>query len=407
MSSITLVEPEWLRSLSERQPVVAELLSRTPDEQRRLGYFHTIREICQQPSTWLRTSSLLRAKAAGLQSALAGMESLTLTGSGSSEYAADCVRLALQNELGIVTGAIGGGMFLTHGKKALPPGRPGLMVSLARSGDSPESAAALALVLKGDADISHLILTCNQAGRLARDYSNDSRVSVITLARETNDQGLVMTSSFTNLVLAARFLGMVGDPDRYEELCDGLSRIASAFLKAHLGSLAAVGRDSFRRAVFLGSGSRFGAAREAALKMLEMTAGRVATLPESYLGLRHGPMSYIDKDTLIVCFLSSSPTLRAYEGDLIRELDQKQLGLRKVVVGESVPPELIRDHDVALECAGLSQLGDENVTVIDVIAGQLLAFFRCMAEGLKPDAPSEDGVISRVVQTFTLHPAEN
>ena len=66
--------------------------------------------------------------------------------------------------------------------------------------------------------------------------------------------------------------------------------------------------------------------------MLEMTAGRVATLPESYLGLRHGPMSYIDKDTLIVCFLSSSPTLRAYEGDLIRELDQKQLGLRKIVV---------------------------------------------------------------------------
>ena len=91
----------------------------------------------------------------------------------------------------------------------------------------------------------------------------------------------------------------------------------------------------------------------------------------------------------------------------MRELDQKQLGLCKVVIGESVPAELLRGEDVVLECAGLSQAGDENVTVIDVVAGQLLALFRCMAEGLKPDAPSEDGVISRVVRTFQLHPTGN
>jgi len=75
----------------------------------------------------------------------------------------------------------------------------------------------------------------------------------------------------------------------------------------------------------------------------------------------------------------------------------------KVIVGEGVPPDLVREGDVVIDCQGLSNLGDDNSPVIDVIAGQLLAFFRCLEEGLRPDSPSEDGVISRVVQTFALH----
>src|ERR1700741_904075 len=194
MSPTSLVEPEWLRTLSERQPKAAELLSRSTEEQRRLGYFHTLREICQQPATWLRTSALMQASGASVRSALAGIASLTLTGSGSSEYAGDCVRLPLQSELGVVVQAIGGGALLAHGGKAMPPRRPGLMVSIARSGDSPESAGALALMLKSEPEIRHLVLTCNEAGSLARTYWDDPRVVVVTLPEETNDQGLVMTS---------------------------------------------------------------------------------------------------------------------------------------------------------------------------------------------------------------------
>jgi tagatose-6-phosphate ketose/aldose isomerase len=137
--------------------------------------------------------------------------------------------------------------------------------------------------------------------------------------------------------------------------------------------------------------------------MLEMTAGRVTTMSETYLGVRHGPMTYVHDDTLVLCFLSSDPTLRAYEADLLRELDQKQLGLRKVIVGEDVPGRLVHENDVVLECEGLAQIGDENFPVIDVLAAQLLAFFRCLEMGLRPDSPSEDGVINRVVQTFHLY----
>jgi tagatose-6-phosphate ketose/aldose isomerase len=402
MSFEPLVEPEWLRTLCERQPGVVEL-TRSPEEQRRLGYFHTLREICQQPSTWLRTCKVMRSRAADLQSIVAGISSLTLTGSGSSEYAGDCVRAALQNELGVVTQAIGGGVLLAHRGRALPPGRPGLMVSLARSGDSPESVGVVDLMLRSQPEIRHLVLTCNRVGSLARNYQGNSRAAVITLGDETNDQGLVMTSSFTNLVLAARFLGLMGQPERYQTICEQLSRTASELIQQYFEVLAEAAKAPFRRVLFLGSGSRFAGAREAALKMLEMTAGRVGTMCETYLGLRHGPMSYVHEDTLVMCFLSSDPTLRAYEADLLRELDQKELGLMKVMIGEAIPAELVRHSDVVVECKGLNRLGDENCPVIDVVAGQLLAFFRCLGEKLRPDSPSEDGVISRVVQSFALH----
>jgi len=278
-----------------------------------------------------------------------------------------------------------------------------MMVSLARSGDSPESVGALSVALALEPEIRHLVLTCNEAGSLAKTYQDHSRVHVITTAEGTNDQSLVMTSSFTNLVLAARFLGLTEQPEAYRTICERLSKIASDLLNTQFDNLARLASVRFLRAVFLGTGSRFGAAREAALKMLEMTAGRVTTLCETYLGLRHGPMSYVDKDTLVVCFLSSDPTIRAYETDLLRELDQKELGLLKLIIGEDVPKGVLRPNDVVIECRGLREVGDQNAPVIDVVVGQLLGFFRCLNEGLRPDSPSEDGIINRVVQSFTLH----
>jgi tagatose-6-phosphate ketose/aldose isomerase len=403
MSTVSLPESEWLRALAQRQPKVAELLGQSPEEQQRLGYFCTLREILQQPSTWMQTCELMQRWSSALRASTKGIQSLVLTGSGSSEYAGDCVRLPLQNELGVVTQALGSGAILAHGSKSLPPGRPGLMISLARSGDSPESVGALTSILKTEPEIHHLVLTCNSAGRLATAFSGDVRVTVIALDRATNDQSLVMTSSFTNLVTAARFLGLLNRTYRYKEISEKASRIAEQTIEQYFETIAEVAKTPFKRAVFLGSGPSFGAAREAGLKMLEMTAGGVTTLCETYLGLRHGPMSYIHDDSLIVAFLSSDPIKRAYESDLLRELNHKRLGLLKVIVGEDIPSSLVRSRDVTLESAGLTQLGDESAPIIHVVVGQLLAFFRCLCEGLRPDSPSENGVISRVVQSFPLH----
>src|SRR5215470_19743829 len=288
MLGTLLRDARWLQALSENQPKAAELLSRSPEEQKQRGYFHTLHEICQQPFTWLNTAKQMVAAAAELRALTTGAGTVVLTGSGSSEFAGDCVRPLLRQQLGIAVEVIGGGTLLTYGEAVLPPSRPALVISLARSGDSPESVGAVSQLLKRQ--VRHLVLTCNQQGRLAEAFRDHSNVRVITLDDSTNDRSLVMTSSFTNLLLAASAVGFVNESERYQATCDKLSQVGQHFLRTHVGTLAAVAGLGFRRAVFLGSGAQLGAARECGLKMLEMTAGAVATLSDSYLGFRHGPM---------------------------------------------------------------------------------------------------------------------
>jgi tagatose-6-phosphate ketose/aldose isomerase len=401
--STPMSQADWLLALTKSQSKAAELLGRPEEEQKRLGYFHTLREICQQPWTWLRTCQVMLAGRERFEKSLAGARSLTLTGSGSSQYAAECVQSAMRNGAGLRIESVGGGDLLTYGGKALPPDRPGLLISLARSGDSPESRGAMELLLDTEPEIRHIVLTCNEQGSLTKAWRDHAKVLVTTLPRETNDQSLVMTSSFTNLLLAARFMGMLAKPEEYERLCSGMSNIAKEVIANNFDALAGIAKLNFERVVFLGTGSRFAASREAALKMLEMTAGRVTTLCETYLGFRHGPMSYVQDKTLLVCFLSSDSILRAYELDLLQELDRKNLGLSKLVVGENIPPRILRKQDIAVECPGLAAFGDEEAATIDVVVAQLLGFFRCLQEGLRPDSPSEDGIIQRVVESFPLH----
>jgi tagatose-6-phosphate ketose/aldose isomerase len=183
-----------------------------------------------------------------------------------------------------------------------------------------------------------------------------------------------------------------------------LARAAAGILGGRGDALAEAGQHECRSAVFLGSGCRLGSAREAALKMLEMNAGEVWSMAESYLGLRHGPMSALRKETLVVAFLSSDPLVRAYEADLLRELTAKNLGARRVVVGEEVPPELATgEHDVIVDTGPLPPDSHGALTLIDALVGQLLAFFRCRAAGFQPDSPSASGVITRVVSEFEIH----
>jgi len=398
-----LSQDEWQRALVRDQGKAAELFGRSEEDQHRLGYFHTLREICQQPWTWMCTCDRLVSSRDSLEEDLRGISSLALTGSGSSEYAAQCVRLPLQNALGVPTESISGGALLMYGGKALPPGRPGVLVSVARSGDSPESSGVVELLLRTEPQIRHVVVTCNEQGRLASARREARNVRVITLPSETLDKSLVMTSSFTNLLLAVRFLGMLERANEYRSQCAKLSQIASELIRSKFDALARVAAADFRRAVFLGSGSRFAASREAALKMLELTAGRVTTVCETYLGFRHGPMSYVQDDTLIVCLLSSDRMIRAYELDLLRELDRKRLGLLKVIVGENIPESAVRNNDEVIECRGLHELGEDDDLAIHVVVTQLLAFFRCLEEALLPDSPSEEGIINRVVERFPLH----
>ncbi|XRD77712.1 tagatose-6-phosphate ketose isomerase [Dyella marensis] len=378
--------------------------SRPVAEQQTAGYADTLREVLQQPATWRGTAALLREPAVRERLARAMSPRpphIVLTGSGSSMYIGECLAPTLQQGLGIPAQAIAAGTLLTHWRGVLPPGE-GLLISLARSGDSPESCGVVDRVLADAPAWRHLVITCNANGKLATRYNHDPRVTVLVLDERTNDRSLVMTSSFTNLLLAGSGLLLDSADVLTGQAVAALAAVVDYLFDEQAVALAELASRNVEGAVYLGSGGGIGAAHEAALKMVEMTGGKVITMAETFLGLRHGPMSSIRPGTLIVGFLSADPAVRGYELDLLRELDRKQLGLAKLVVGEGIPADVLRPGDVAIELAGLGHHGELPSLLADVAVGQLLAFFRCLRLGDRPDAPSQ-GVLTRVVQSFTLH----
>jgi len=381
---------------------LSRLLAGSAEEQRQAGYADTLREILQQPQTWYGTAELLAGPSVATllsQVLIARPEHIVLTGSGSSVHAGECLAAVLQAALRIPCRAIPAGDLLTDLRGTLAPGR-GLIISIARSGDSPESAAVVDSILAAAPACTHLVVTCNANGRLATRYRDEPRVRVLLLDPRTNDRSLVMTSSFTNMLLAGGALRQV---EAYKAQSARAADVAQHLFDYHADALAMTARKNFSAAVYLASGPGLGAARESALKMLEMSGGAVATMAETFLGLRHGPMSALNRPSLVVAFLSAQANVRDYEYDLLRELERKQLGLARVIVGEAIPAGLIGPGDLAIDLPALNTLGETQRHAVDVVVGQLLAFFRCLHLGQKPDAPSA-GVLTRVVEEFAIHP---
>ena len=394
---------DLLRGLSTQGSSFAALVKASESEQRKLGYFHTLHEIFEQPECWIQTAHALAAHATQLSDWLdAGDKSsgLLLTGSGSSYYIGASLAPSLQASLDIPVRAVPSGWLLLNLDELITRHAVPGVVSFGRSGNSPESTAAVDLVLQERPECRHLIVTCNSEGKLATQYPDQTQ---IVLDERVHDKSLVMTNSFTNMWLAGRFLGYLRNTDLYDSLMNQIATTGRRLLTNGSDRLFTIATGSYKSVLYLGSGARFGAAQEASLKMLEMSSGRIATRADTYLGVRHGPLSFVQPDTLIVCFISSDERLRAYELDLVGELGAKGLGSSLVLVGVKIPRERLSDDTITVSYELAETLTDNELSILDVVVGQLLGFFRCLHEGLKPDKPSPDNVITRVVRPFVIH----
>jgi D-galactosamine 6-phosphate deaminase/isomerase len=394
-------------SQSNNGSLVATVLSMPVGEQQAGGFRHTLREIWQQPELWEVTACQISSLAERLRALLSKANAIVLTGSGSSQYVGECLAHPLQTATALPTRVVSSGELLLLGNAALPPIRPLLVVSFARSGDSPESAELIRRLLEDESEVEHLVLTCNRTGRLAEIWGRDGlepspRVEVITLDDRTCDRSLVMTSSFTNLVLAGLGLARVANASEYTGMAAKVANLGRELLSCWSDPLAKVADGSYRRMIVLGDGSAYGAARESALKTLEMTDGRVMTLAETTLGFRHGPMCSLHSDALLVLFVSSDPVRRAFELDLLDEIRRKGLGGQKIIVGGDLPSPA-EEGELVIDLPEMATLPDEWASLLFTVVGQLLGFFRCRAEGLRPDEPAANGAISRVVSDFRLH----
>lgn len=349
---------------------------------------YTLPEILQQPLLWPTTVGRVRAASeqSDFPSRLLQMRVL-LTGAGSSAFAASAVASAWPRATAVPTTDL-----LIDAERYLLD--VGAVISFARSGDSPESAAVVQRVRTLAPKIIQLAVTCNNESLLARCGLD----SLIVLDPRTNDRSLVMTGAFSNLVLAGMLLAQPHTAGRQVDPASERARALLPVLDKECQRVAAGARD---RIVVLCSSPLLGWGREAGLKILEMTAGSFPVVTETYLGLRHGPMSFVRPDTLVLCLLSSDPTRRLYEIDLIQELRSKRLGY---LVGIAGPGEQASGFDDVIP-AVLPDAPDDLRTPFEILIPQLIGYHLSLRLGLNPDNPSPEGVINRVVQGVKIHTA--
>jgi tagatose-6-phosphate ketose/aldose isomerase len=346
----------------------------------------TLQEIVQQPDLWPTTVASVRSASGRMNLATRLLRArVLLTGAGSSAYAASSVALAWPGAMAVPTTDL-----------LMDPERyllgVGALVSVARSGNSPESAAVVERVRALRPEILQLALTCNGDNLL----SQSGLDGLIVLDPRTNDRSLVMTGSFSNLVLAGLTLAQPHTVPQQTDRASERARTLLPTIDQQCRRIAGLVRD---RIVVLCSSPLLGWGREAGLKILEMTAGQFPVLNETYLGLRHGPMSFLRSDTLVLCLLSSDPLRRLYELDLIHELRSKNIGYM-VAIGR---PEDRDDGIDEVVPAVLPDAPDDMRTPFEILIPQLLGHYLSLSIGLNPDNPSPDGVINRVVQGFKIH----
>ncbi len=325
-----------------------------------------------------------------------------LIGAGTSDYIGQSLTFLLRKYWNCEVLAVASTDLLTHMDEWMIPEKKYLWISFSRSGESPEGVAVLERARKERPDIHHVVISCNVNGRMIRESADDPRVLGICLDDAVNDRALAMTSSFSNMVIFGQCLAHTNDPVAYEAILMQLVQAGREFLPRAADRAAELAKEAFPKACFAGSGALRAVAKESALKVLELTAGRTLTMSESVLGLRHGPMAALDQETLFVCFLSGNRRVQQYERDLLGEIGKKRLVRSRVVVGgsEVTGGESLAEHYLGL---GTSGIGDDYRPAIDVIFGQLLGLFSSLRWNLQPDCPSPNGAISRVVQGVNIH----
>ena len=346
----------------------------------------TRQEIFQQPALWPTTVERVQAAAERFDvKRQIGVGRILFTGAGTSAYAASAAAAASPQAFAVPTTDL-----LLDVERHLAGVTA--VISLARSGQSPESAAVVELVRRLGPDIFQLAITCNPDSALTRAPIDHA----VILDPRTNDRSLVMTSSFSNLVLAGHCFLV---PEAVGAAVKEVSGQAQTFLPAIDRACQAAAGHVRDRMVVLSSSPLQGWAQEARLKALEMTAGAFAVMAETYLGLRHGPMSFARQDTLLLCLLSSDRLRRLYEMDLLRELRAKNIGYVVGIAGPDAPDDLF---DAVIPAAAPS-LCDDLRTPYEIMAPQLLGYHLSRGRGLDPDNPSPGGVINRVVQGVVIH----
>jgi len=386
---------------------MTSLLHRERNEWQRLGGLQTAEEVEHQPAIWRALAAALDGQRGRVDAFLGDWlrqphHRVILTGAGSSAYIGDMTADTLNAAWPAEVRAVASTSLLTHPELYLKREQPTLLVSFARSGNSPESLATVELLRASVDQPRFLNITCNAEGELLTGSAGRADTLSLLMPDGSCDRGFAMTSSLTTMLLAA--LAALGDGDWADRLARirRLADLAETALRDWAAPTQALAQAPVQRIVYLGSGAQEALAKEAALKVLELTSGRVMAVAHTPLGFRHGPKSMLDASSLVLVLRSRGATARRYESDLVRELRSDGIAAQVLTLG---PEEGAEALPSCLPTPPLPQdeLDDTWLIPLWLIAAQLLALNKSVVLGLTPDNPFPDGTVNRVVQGVIIH----
>ncbi len=374
-----------------------------------LGAIITTTEIKQQPELWAQAYEIYKANKENLNNFIEnigkkhGQFRVIFTGAGTSAYVGNSVipYLKKKNDMKkCIIESIPTTDIVSNPYDYLKEDVPTLLVSFARSGNSPESIAALNLGRQIVDDFYHLAITCAPEGKLAQMTKNDEHNYLLLMPSKSNDQGFAMTGSFTCMMLSAILIFDNLDSDTEKAYIDAIIEMGSNVIDRKDEIYELINKD-FNRVVYLGSGGLGGLTQEAQLKLLELTEGKIATGYDSAMGFRHGPKSFIDENTLIFVFVSNNEYTRKYDIDVLEEINGDKIAkLTCAILVEN-------ENNFSGKTFGFenkyNELPDVYLAFPYILFGQTISLFTSVKVNNKPDTPSPTGTVNRVVKGVIIH----
>jgi len=388
-----------------------KMFNLTSDQINESNAVHTTREIHQQPAVWKELVTDLLEQQETFKGFLTSIYKkhdtvrVILTGAGTSAFVGDTLvpELARQNQQNVQFESIPTTDIVSNPTEYLFKATPTILVSFARSGNSPESVATVTLGQEIVTDFYQVVITCNKDGQLAKNIRGDDKSITLLMPEKANDQSLAMTSSFTSMTIAAYVL--FTEDVFTKDVATQVITSAEQLIERLGDTVDEVLGFDFERIAYLGSGLLAQLSHEAALKMLELSGGQVVAIHESSLGFRHGPKSILNDKSAVVLFMSQDPYTRKYDLDILRELAAAKSGMKIVALTETKDEEVekLADWVISVNSGTESLSSDFHLALLYIIFAQALALKKSIQLGITPDNPSPDGAISRVVKGVTIY----
>ena len=369
----------------------------------------TWKEIAQQPGIWKEEVSIVKENIEALGKFIEGVKGnkvkVIFTGAGSSEFVGNTICSYINSRIDIEVLSVPTTDIVSMPEQYLDADADIILVSCARSGNSPESVAAVELADKLVKNIHHIFITCNKDGKLAKISETGENKYLLLMPERTNDKGFAMTGSFSSMVVAGVLVLLRKDLDVLGEKIEYVASLVERNLDKIVANAEIVADLDIERIVYLGDGTSKGLAEEIALKVLELTGGKLASFFNTFLGFRHGPKSIVNDKTAIVCLMSNNPYTRIYELDLLKEF-KNEGGKKQIIVLDTVYDEEVKansNYYFSYEDAKLGEMEDIFASLSYLVYGQLISLIKSAKLGINPDNPCPTGEVNRVVKGVIIH----